>query len=476
MTFVGDITTVLLGTLTLVLLSLYTLVNCRQELTRQRPASDEFLFGGVARRHSLAGTIGYAFSITYFGATAIYGHLYRGWLIIVMITAIAIAIVIIQAVIRKAPGLPQSDGMRRNLLLMFIEQRLGKRNLRHVARLYVVIYFALLVEELAVSRVLLSIVFGGHPAVMALLLATICAVILAYLKWGGFRAVLVADFEQLKLLFPFVLAIAFLSFRSASIVSPEPLFAVRTEGNVLTYTSAVLMLVGWIVSSIDFYSRLNYSSNRKSMDGVANFASVSLAMTTAIFIVGACYGMMLPAEFSSDPTPSGFTARGVQYAVVLGYRSTAVIFFASAFCMIFSTVNTLTIATFQAARYAEQPWPQFRDLHKVMLWAVALSCILWPNSVSAIGLFICALMILPLLAILGALSQTLRRFLPADYSFLWFSLGVSTIGFALSYRFFTRYSNMPFLGALVLVSAAACAAAAKIYEANRGSYGSQGNT
>ena len=132
MTFVGDITTVLLGTLTLVLLSIYTLVNCRQELPRQRIASDDFLFGGVARRHSLAGTIGYAFSITYFGATTIYGHLYRGWFIGMVITAILLAIIVIRTVIRDASLSSSHTTPRRNLLLSLLSERVGAANARHI--------------------------------------------------------------------------------------------------------------------------------------------------------------------------------------------------------------------------------------------------------------------------------------------------------------------------------------------------------
>ncbi len=472
MTFVGDITTVLLGALTLVLLSLYTLVNCRQELPRQRPASDDFLFGGMARRHSLAGTIGYAFSITYFGATTIYGHLYRGWFIAMAFTAIVIAIVIINFVIRSSTRESRYIRTRRSLLLTFLETRLGEENARHIYGVYVVIYFALLVEELAVSRVMLNVVFRGHPVVMALLLATICAVILAYLKWGGFRAVLVADFEQLKLLFPFVLAIALLSFRSASLKPPVPVFATLAEGNLLTFMSAVLMLVAWIVASIDFYSRLNYVIPSDDVSGVSRFAVGSIVLTATIFVVGACYGMMLPKEFSSNPTPSGFTEKGVQYAVVLGYRSTAVIFFASVFCMIFSTVNTLTIAIFQASRYARSPWPGIRDIHKVMLWALALSCILWPDSVSAVGLFICALMVVPLIVIIAALSKTVRDILPTGYAFLWPSIVLSVLVFIFNYRSFTDYSNMPFLGALVLISTLIVAASVKAHEVFRRNRGS----
>jgi hypothetical protein len=471
MAFVGDIRTVLVGTATLLLLSLYTLVNCRQELPKQRTGSDEFLFGGVARRHSLAGTIGYAFSITYFGATTIYGYFYRAWFLAVTGTAMVISVGIICLVIRESAILSRPTFMRGNALLSMFAERLGPTNAHHLYGIYVVIYFALLVEELAVSRLMLNTVFRGHPAIMALLLATICAVILAYLKWGGFRAVLIADFEQLKLLFPFVIAIALLSFRNADDGLRLSAFTMRADGNWFTFVSAVLMLVAWIVSSIDFYSRLNFDSVRRDKRSIGQFAAVALTLTTAIFAVGACYGMTLPAAFAHDQTPSGFTEAGVTYAMALGYRSTAIIFFASVFCMIFSTVNTLAAGVFQAARYAGHPWPQFGELHKVMLWAMALSCFLWPDAVSAVGLFICALMIIPLVGILASLATYVRRFLPTDYKFVWPSVGLAASVFVFNYRRFTDYAQMPYLGALVLLSTLACAVTIRLSEAIGRKYG-----
>jgi hypothetical protein len=312
-----------------------------------------------------------------------------------------------------------------------------------------VVYFALLVEELAVSRVMLNIVFRGHPVVMALLLATICAVILAYLKWGGFRAVLVADFEQLKLLFPFILAIALLSFRSASLKAPAPgvCHARRRRPAHICVRGTHARCVDRLIDRFLFTPQLRVITAR--YEG-CEFAAVSIALTTAIFIVGACYGMMLSKEFSSDPSLSSFIEKGVQYAVVPVYRSMAVIFFASVFCMILSTVNTLTIANFSSFAIYRAPVAAVPRTAQSDALAVILSCGLWPNSVSAVGLFICTLIVIPLIVIIAALSKTVRALFPASYAFLWVGMAISVVAFVLNYRDFTRYSNMPFLGAGVL--------------------------
>ena len=53
---------------------------------------------------------------------------------------------------------------------------------------------------------------------------------------------------------------------------------------------------------------------------------------------------------------------------------------------------------------------------------------------------------------------------------------MSVVMFALMYRFFTHYANMPFLGALVLVAATVSAAVVKCYELTRRNHGPKGDT
>src|SRR4051794_12761292 len=102
MVFANYVIIVLLGTATLLLLALYTLSKCRAQLpTREREYS-AFLFEGLARRHSLAGTIGSTFSVTYYGATTIYGHLYRGWFLVMLAAGYFVSIFIVIRVLREA--------------------------------------------------------------------------------------------------------------------------------------------------------------------------------------------------------------------------------------------------------------------------------------------------------------------------------------------------------------------------------------
>jgi hypothetical protein len=450
MVFVDDILTAFLGTATLLLLSLYTLINCRSQLPKRPPSYEAFLFSAGSRRQSLAGTIGYAFSLTYYGATTIYGHLYRAWFIVFLFAVLVIAILLVRTILDGAvDSAGESTG---NLLLAFIRQRLGDDALAHISAVYVLIYFALLVEELAVSRVVLREVFPAHPAITAIILATICVVILAYVKWGGFRAVLIADFEQLKLLTPFVIAIAFLIFRAqdSSKESLSP-FAMRAEGDATTFVGGTIMLTAWIVCSVDFYSRLNFRRLSRSATDVKNFATMALLLASLVFVVGAAYGYCLPTAFSLARTPSAFTHRGVRYAMSLGFRTTSIIFFASLFCMIFSTINTLLVTVFQIGHYRNKR-PQVSHIHFVLLWAMVLSCGLWPDSVSAIGLFICALMVVPLCLICAALWQPIRNILPVRYWFVWPAVALSVILFTAGFKYFESYSAMPLLGALVLAA------------------------
>ncbi len=466
MAFVDDILSVLLGITIVLLLSLYTLANCRAQLTSRPATYEAFLFAGGSRRQSLAGTLGYAFSLTYYGATIIYGHLYGAWFPLFLGVVLLIAIGLTRRVVRLAEVTAAATG---NLLLDWLRHRLGDDQAQHVFRVYALIYFALLIEELAVSRLVLQTLFPMHSVITAVVLATICVVILAYLKWGGFRAVLIADYEQLKMLFPFVLVVAFLVFRVLDEVDvPRDPFVVLVPGNPFTVLGGASMLAAWIVGSVDFYARLNYTPSRSRV----GFATLALTLAGIIFMIGACYGMLLPMEFSTEMTPEGFTKGGVQIAGKIGIRMGAAILFASLFCMIFTTINTLLITLFQLGYYRRHGQPHIGRIHRVFLWAILLSAIVRPNAVSAFGLFICALMIVPFIVICGASFPRLAPLLSGEIWYVWPAIGLATLLFGLTFEFFeTNYAQMPLLGGIVVVSTLVAATAAWLARTGIARYG-----
>jgi hypothetical protein len=131
--------------------------------------------------------------------------------------------------------------------------------------------------------------------------------------------------------------------------------------------------------------------------------------------------------------------------------------------MIFSTVNTLLVTVFQVGYYRDRR-PQISHIHFILLWAAFLSCWLWPNSVSAVGLFIAALMVVPLCVVCAALWRPLRKLFPSRYWFVWPAIGVSLAFFVVRFEYFASYAAMPLLGALVLASTVASVAVAKLGE------------
>ena len=209
---------VLLGLFLLALLSIYTVEKCRRDTKGHLSNPRRFLFEGRGWRYSIASNVGAVFSVTYFfGATFLYGRLYKGTMLVIAAAIFLSLFFLLPRLIRAMHTRVEHppDIRSSNLMLEFLKQRLGRSDYRILAGLYFVIYFGLLVEELAVSRLILSTLFPVQPAVAAIMLTTICFVILAYLGFGGFRAILISDYVQLQVIVPFVLTLIFLIYRDS---------------------------------------------------------------------------------------------------------------------------------------------------------------------------------------------------------------------------------------------------------------------
>lgn len=467
MVFANYVTTVLLGTATLLLLALYTLAKCRAQLpTRSRDYST-FLFEGLARRHSLAGTIGSTFSVTYYGATTIYGHLYRGWFIVLLAAGYAVSILIIIRVLQEAhvAGVQDETG-RSNVLLELLRARLGTQNTIYVVNLWIVIYVFLLAEELAVARVVLMTVFAQYPVIPAVLIATMCVVVAVYVRWGGLKAVLIADYEQLKLLLPFVLALGFIVYHGKDLTGTfrQP-FEPLVDTNIVALPLGILLMVSWKVAAVDLYTRLNFrmSSRAPVLRQQVSFTALSLALAVGMFVAVALFGMSMPPEFSQTHTPVAFTRAGLQYAAVFSSKPALVIFVASLFSMILTTINTLVTTTIQLGAYRPSTRPHITDLSRLFLGAAFVSCFFDPNTVSGVGMFIGALMIIPLVAVIGAISRRVRWLLPQNFRFVGPAAVVSVAVFLATYSSVGGdYSRHYLLPAFVAGSCVVCAAVGRM--------------
>lgn len=470
MLFAEDVFTTFLGTCVLLALSIYTILRCRSDEIKSSDY-ESFLFSAKSRRYSLASSLGAAFSVTYLGATVIYGHIFKAWYLVTLAIAVLSAGIIINAIIGCAHReIPDLESRHSNLLLDLLALKMRPADFHILICLYAAIYFLLLVEELAVSRLVLATLFPEHPLISSTLLATVCLVILAYLNQGGFRALLVSDYEQLKLILPFVIALAFIIYKKNSLPSHAGLFRLNGETGPYPLLLAVVFLIAWLVAAVDFYSRLNFVATPDSpiAEQQKSFACLTLLLAFCLFSLGGFFGSSLPSAFMHKESPSGFAEFGVEYVLSEGSKATSVIFFASLFCMIFTTLNTLLFTLVQISYYNDSNPGHIRSMPKVLMAAVVLSCVLWLDCVSAFGIFIGSLMVIPLFPIAKALLPAAAPLFPATDRYLIFALISSALLFVAGYRHLeTSFERHFWIPGIVVVGTLVCLVLAKISDALR---------
>jgi hypothetical protein len=133
--------------------------------------------------------------------------------------------------------------------------------------------------------------------------------------------------------------------------------------------------------------------------------------------------------------------------------------------MILTTINTLAMTTLQLGAYQRSGRPHIRDLSRLFLFAAFLSCFFDPNAVSGVGIFVGALLIIPLLAIISAISGGVRRLLPHSFAFVGPSALVAAVMFTALYRQIGGdYAQHYLLPVVVVASFVLCASAAHLVE------------
>lgn len=458
MDFTDDLTPILLGLAALLLLSLYTLAQCFSQRTSIREPRTSFLFGALARRHSLASAVGSAFSITYLGAATIWGHLYRGWFLLYLAVAFVTIAATARFIIRlshrelSARGIHEPD----NVLLEFLRVRLSPSIFKAVLRVYALIYFLLLVEELAVGRVVLRAIFPSFPAITAAILATILVVVATYLQWGGFRGVLLADFEQLKILLPFLVVLGALIFVSLPSGAPSAMIlATEPAAGIAAFPLGLLLFSAWLAGSVDFYSRLNYQKQSSDAESEnRQFAAIAVALLCVSFAMAGTLGALMPGDFGADPSPTGFVNHGIRIVTTESTRAVSLVFFAGVFWMLFTTLSNLAITLLQVRQYLGRPY-RTGTVSRLLLLAAALSCLVWPDSVSAVGVFVGALLVIPLISIATSLFEPLARWAPKITPYPTIAGALAIIFFVIRYQDFEEdYYTHTSLPLLVLAATA----------------------
>jgi hypothetical protein len=275
-----------LGAVTLAILSIYTILRCREDSVAHLRDPELFLFLGKTRWYGLASNLGAVFSATYFfGATFIYGLLFRGTFLVITTAIFLILFWLIPSILNVAlPRSEHASNQRGNVLLDLLSARLGQRDFTRIVRIYSLIYFLLLIEEISVSRLILHTLFPAQTLAAIALLVTIFFVILAYVYFGGFRAILISDFEQLKVLVPFLVLLVFLIFKDSPHAHGVTLLTFPHLDNPSGLLFATLFGIAWFSAGVDFYSRLNFtlSPGEDVLTAKKAFARISLA---AIYVL-----------------------------------------------------------------------------------------------------------------------------------------------------------------------------------------------
>jgi Na+/proline symporter len=436
----ADNTGVFLTVALLLALSVFTLRVCRRDLQKARNY-EEFLFRGKTEIFSLASAVGAVFSVTYFfGATFIYGHVLRGWIMTVITAGLVISVLIINKILDVQSTIANGQG-NRNVLLEFLRSKYDKRDFQLILLIIFWIYFSLLVEELAVTRLVAHTLLPDNPAVTTLFLTTMVTVISVYLYAGGFRAVLVSDYAQVWILLAFVIVLIYMISNGQGFstvffeaVVPNPI-GLQQLGNLFFL---LVFVVSWFVCAIDSYSRLNFRNQlgEATLIKRKRFILRSTVLVAVILAIGVIYGASLSEGISSIRSPSQYTALSMAAFLETNSNLIMVVFLVGVLCMIFTTIDTLLVTILQIDWYLSPIGINRTTLAKIVLSAVALSCVVRFDAVSAIGIFIGSLMVLPFFSILRALFPKSLGWWPKRSDYLVWSL-VSSFGlFAVLYDHF----------------------------------------
>lgn len=439
-----------LGAVTLAILCIYTILKCREDSVDHLHDPELFLFLGKTRPYSLASNLGAVFSATYFfGATFIYGLIFRGTFLIITTAIFLILLWLIPAILNAAlPRSEHASDQRGNVLLDFLSARLGQRDFKRIVQVYSLVYFLLLIEEISVSRLILHTLFPAQTIVAVAMLVTIFFVILAYVYFGGFRAILISDFEQLKVLVPFLILLVFLMFKDSPPRHSAILLSFPHLDNPSGLLFAMLFGIAWFSAGIDFYSRLNFSlrPGEDILSVKKVFTRISLAAIYVLLVAGIVFGEHLVTVLPRVQSPSTYTQAAMNYFLIQSSRIVVLIFFLALFCMLFTTINTLLITILQAGFYSKSRLLQRGLLVRLFLTASVLSCSIPFDAVSAIGVFFGSLLIVPFVSILHALSRRYRLF-PENLTYLLWALPVSAVAFALLFArlelSFERHFEIP---------------------------------
>lgn len=439
MAYTVDNPTIFLALSILLVLSIVTVEICRRDRVSPRAHTDRFLFGGKSFLYSFVSNVGAIFSVTYFfGATFIYASILGSWSLVIVATGFITASLLIMRILKVIHSRlthAESTGQNSNILLLFMEKSEPAKEHRLFLHGLALIYFALLVEELAVSRLILNTLFPSHLAVSALLITIITLVIYAYISIGGFRAVLNSDFVQGVVLSAFLLVLVYFIFGGPESASnPEPSADSHETPVILVIVLFSLLLTAWLTTSVDAYSRLNFRVSPKSaLRFRRRFVLLSLFSTLLVLIVGILFAVSVSGTIGEIRSPVEYTHKAVSLFLSAENRVVTTVFLVSLFCMMFTTIDTLLLTMLQLGHHMHSRRLRRRNLSLVLLAGIVGSAGLSHNAVSAVGIFIASLLILPFTTILRTCFPLIKYVFPKSNYYYYPSVLVAVVVFAVFY-------------------------------------------
>lgn len=468
----NDLTTAFLAVGLLLVLSIITISLCRRDV-RKFTSYAEFLFSGKLFQHSVASNIGAIFSVTYFfGATFIYATIYNQWTIVMagicLLLASFVVISIVRTISADLPSL-HDDQASKNGLLSWLELKLSKGNFRRLMRLYQGAYILLLVEELAISRVILTSIFPNQPLVSALVLTLIIIVMISYLYFGGFRAVLNSDLTQGAIVTVFVIILIFYTYSLGHIenIFVEPI-TIKIIPLSLGLIGWVIYGFAWIVCGVDFYSRLNIRSNVKNKSAYKirkNLTVVSLLGTFLVISVGILFAYSVSSELGTFTSPVEYFQSAVSFFMHADHVVIRAIFLVSIFCMIFTTIDTLILTFMQVSWHAKSKRVTRKNVLTIIILALVVSALMPSNSVCAVGILIGSIMIPIMFVLMPIIFPNYLKWLPSNNTYAFVAGGISVVPFILNYNLLESHFEWQFTIPLgVFVITLVCGLVAKFIE------------
>jgi|GEM_PF-6211441 len=432
----GPLDSAFLSVFLLLLLAIVTMEACRRAHVASYDSPRAFLFRGRLPIHSLASNIGATFSVTYFfGAVVIYAQFFKSWIVLLLALFFPTLALIYGKIIKVIENDLPVEGwasQQGNILLELLKLRLPAQTFESLMSLFLVIYVALLAEELAVSRLIFSSIVPDNPVVVAFLLSVICLVIVVYLSYGGFRAVLIADYVQGLVLCAFFAMLGLLVIQHGT---ESSLISFPTSDSDIRFANLSLVAVlglAWFLGGIDYFSRFNFDSRspHELSEKRLRLVKVTSLLLFICLSLGILFSQALSDEIPTRIMPTRYVGLLTSFFLFKTPPIYRIIFIVSVHCMVFTTINTILVTILQISAYKPKNPLNRERLLLILLIAVFGSGLIAKDRVHTIGIFIASLFILPSFPIVRSLFPRPASGIPINVRYLWWALGGSVIIFA----------------------------------------------